>query len=186
MTTSIVDTPAETSATDSVLRRSLFIGLIILVVTSVIALVGGIAWPAPKSGDWYGYADVAPIRDRWWIVLTLVAANAVLNQPIQALAAVTLCRRRGSTLALTGATLMWIGTALQAVAVAGWAATYYFATDPALNSTAATALLAHIKDDPRMMVLGVVGVLAVTVGTVLQAVGLLRARACRSGCRSSP
>ena len=60
--------------------------------------------------------------------------------------------------------------------MAGWAATYYFATDPALNSTAATALLAHIKDDPRMMVLGVVGVLAVTVGTVLQAVGLLRAR----------
>ena len=69
MTTSIVDTPAETSATDSALRRSLFIGLIILVVTSVIALVGGIAWPAPKSGDWYGYADVAPIRDRSWIVL---------------------------------------------------------------------------------------------------------------------
>jgi hypothetical protein len=164
---------------DPVTRRRVgFVGLV-LAITSVIALPGGLLWPAPSGGgETYTFADIQPLRDRWWILLVFLAANLILNVPAQALATVILVRRRGAAWATVGGAVMWIGTALYAVGVGGWAAAYYFATDPAVGQPAGTAMMDAIGNDmPHVLGGLIVGSMMVAVGTVIQAVGLWRSHA---------
>jgi hypothetical protein len=164
---------------DPVTRRRVgFVGLV-LAITSVIAIPGGLLWPAPAGGgETYTFGDIQPLRDRWWILLVFLAANLILNVPAQALATVILVRRRGAAWATAGGAVMWIGTALYAVGVGGWAAAYYFATDPAVGPTAGTAVMDAIGDDmPHLLGGLIVGSLLVAVGTVIQAIGLWRSQA---------
>jgi hypothetical protein len=177
MATLTIEPTGTEAPTDPVRRQRFAILAVAITLTAIAAVVLGALWPSPSSGDWYHYADIAPIRDRWWIVLTLTAIGALINVPAQAVAALSLCRRRGSAWATWGGVAMWVGIAMEASAAAGWAATYYFVTDPALDPTAGTALLNHITDDPRLMTVGMTGTLLAALGTVAQAVGLLRARA---------
>ena len=53
-----------------VVRRRAGLLLIVLVATSLLAIVGSLLWPKPAAGDWYTYTDIAPIRERWWAVLS--------------------------------------------------------------------------------------------------------------------
>ena len=172
MTSAAIRSPSPTIAE----RRAALLAVVLL-LTSLVAVVGGLFWPEAGSGDWYGYDDIAPVRDRWWGLLTLMSASLVLNVPAQALAAVMLTDGRGAAWTTVGAAVMWLGTGLYAVGVAGWAATYYFLTDPTFDADRGAALLERVEDDPRLFAAAVAGAVLVALGTVTQAVGLLRSRA---------
>ena len=145
-----------------------------LTITSLIAIPGGLLFPEPAAGgDTYAYSDIAPVRDRWWTLLVTLSVLLVLNLPAQALASMTLVRRKGSGWVTTGGALMWAATALQTVGVAGWAAAYYFATAPGVDQS----VVGRINDDTaHLFGLVIAGALLAAVGTVVQGVGLLRSR----------
>jgi hypothetical protein len=155
-------------------RTGLLLG--VLVITSLAALVGSLLWPEPATGDWYSYDDIAPIRERWWALLTVLSTSLVLNVPAQALAALLLTPNRGAVWTTVGAGVMWLGTGLYAVGVAGWAATYFFTTDPALAAANGRQLLYRVGEDPRLFAIALPGAVLVALGTVVQAVGLWRSR----------
>ena len=145
-----------------------------LTITSLIAIPGGLLFPEPAAGgDTYAYTDIASVRDRWWTLLVTLSVLLVLNLPAQALASMTLVRRRGAGWVTTGGALMWAATALQTVGVAGWAAAYYFATAPGVDQS----VVGRINDDTaHLFGLMIAGALLAAVGTVVQGVGLLRSR----------
>ena len=167
-------TPA--AAVESAHRTRLLVIAALLATTSIVAVVGGLLWPAP-TGDWYSYADVAPVREIFWLDLTLVGAAVVLGVPLQAVASMSLVRRRGATWVTVGAFTVWVGSALIAVTLGGWAMTYYIATGPGLEPGTATALLDHLARDGHLFTIGLPGSLMVSIGTILAGVGLIRSRA---------
>lgn len=182
MTTNLTpDTTTErpAAAIESATRHRVALVAVALATTSVAAIVGGLFWPEPAGGgETYSYADIADQRTLWWSLLMGLAAMAVVNVPMQALATMLLVRRRGSTLATTGGVLMWVGSGLQAVGVAGWAAAYFFATDPSVDSAAGSAVVeAANADMGHLFGLMIPGAAVVLVGTVIQCVGLFRSHA---------
>jgi hypothetical protein len=172
MATQTVSSPIKA---DPVLRRRVGIVALLLALTAVAAVPGGLLWPEPAGGgETYAYSDIQPVRDLWWGLLVALSACLVINVPAQALLTTFLVRGRGSAWATVGAVVMWIGTALYAVGGAGWAAAYYFATAPGVDP----GVIERINDDSAH-VFGVLlpGALLVAVGTVIQVVGLWRSRA---------
>jgi hypothetical protein len=137
----------------------------------------GLLWPEPSGGgETYSYADIVTNRDLWWGLLGAGAALGVINVPLQALATMLLVRERGSGWATWGAATTWLGVALQATGVAGWASAYFYATDPEVNATTGRAVIeAANADQAHLFGLLVPGALLVMIGTVLQCVGLFRA-----------
>ncbi|TCO48391.1 hypothetical protein EV646_104209 [Kribbella antiqua] len=164
-------------ASDPVTRKRIGLVSLIFVITSVAAVPGGLLWPEPSGGgETYTYADIQPLRDRWWGLLVVLSANLVLNVPAQALLTVFLVCHRGAPWATIGGLVMWIGTALYAVGVAGWAATYYFATG--VDAATGGAVMDHVADDtPHLLGTVMAGALMVAVGTVIQVIGLWRSHA---------
>ncbi|MFI6833962.1 hypothetical protein ACIBG5_43090 [Kribbella sp. NPDC050241] len=160
---------------DPVRRRRVGIVALLLAITAVAAVPGGLLWPEPAAGgETYAYSDIQPVRNLWWGLLVVLSGALVINVPAQALLTTLLVRRRGAAWATTGAVVMWIGTALYAVGGAGWAAAYYFATAPGVDAS----VIERINDDSAHL-FGVMipGALLVAVGTVIQAVGLWRSHA---------
>ncbi|MEV6235335.1 hypothetical protein [Lentzea sp. NPDC051838] len=150
----------------------------VLAITSVVAVAGGLLWPEPAAGgETYAYSDIAANRGLWWSLLTGLATMAVVNVPFQALATMFLVQGRGSTWATWGGVLMWLGTALQTVGVAGWATAYYFPTDPAVGAAAGDAVIRAANNDAHLFALMIPGAALTLVGTVLQCVGLFRSHA---------
>jgi len=174
---SAITLPAvEAAATVEPARRArMAVIAALLVVTSAFLIIGGLRWTVP-SGEWYGYADIEPVRASWWLNLTLLAATFGVGVPLQAVASMSLVRRRGSVWVTIGAFVTWIGSALVAVTLGGWAMTYYVATDPGLDAGAATALLDRFATDGHLFGFGQPGSLMISLGTILVAVGLIRAR----------
>jgi hypothetical protein len=151
---------------------------VVLAATAVTAVAVGVLWPEPSGGgETYSYADIVANRDLWWGLLGFGAAMAVINIPLQALATLILVRERGSAWATWGAAAMWLGAALQAAGVAGWASAYFFATDPQVDAATGRAVIDAVNaDEAHLFGLMIPGALLVLVGTVLQCVGLFRAR----------
>ncbi|GAA0948030.1 hypothetical protein GCM10009554_45250 [Kribbella koreensis] len=148
---------------------------IALALTALAALPGGLLWPEPSGGgETYSYADIQPHRTLWWVLLVALATNLVINVPAQALLTVYLVKARGAAWATVGGIIMWIGTALYAVGGGLWASAYYFATAPGVDPS----VIERVNDD-LAHIFGVLipGSLLVAIGTVVQAVGLLRSRA---------
>lgn len=164
----------ETLTRTTTPRRVGYVALA-LALTALAALPGGLLWPEPSGGgETYSYADIQPHRALWWGLLVGLAANLVINVPAQALLTVYLVRARGAAWATVGGIIMWIGTAFYAVGVGGWASAYYFATAPGVDPS----VIERINDDmPHVFGALIPGSLLVAIGTVLQAVGLLRSRA---------
>ena len=150
---------------------------IVLGTTAIAAAVAGVFWPEPDGGgETYSYADIAPDRGLWWGLLGGLAVLAVVNVTLQAVATMFLVRGRGSAWATVGGSLMWLGIAAQAVGVAGWASAYFYPTDPALEKSVGSAVIEAANDDEaHLFAFLVSGALLVTLGTVLQCVGLVRA-----------
>jgi hypothetical protein len=156
-------------------RRRVGYVSIALAFTALAALPGGLLWPKPSgSGETYSYADIQPHRALWWGLLVALGANLVINVPAQALLTVHLVRARGAAWATVGGIIMWIGTAFYAVGVGGWAAAYYFTTAPGVDPS----VIERVNNDMGHVLGALIpGSMLVAIGTVLQAVGLLRSRA---------
>jgi hypothetical protein len=173
-----VDITAASGTAASSTRGRIAVLAAVLGVTSIAATAGGLFWPEPAGGgETYDYADIAANRDLWWALLTGLAALAVVNVPLQALATMFLVRRRGSAWATWGGALMWLGTGLQVAGVAGWATAYFYPTDPGVGRAAGEAVIQAANDDPHLFALMIPGAALVLVGTVLQCVGLFRSHA---------
>ena len=178
-----MSTPAtlgdEATSSDTSTRHRLALLGIVLTITSIAAIPVGVLWPEPESGgDLYAYSDIEPIRAFWWGLLTFGSAMLVLNVPLQALVTMALVRRRGWVWATVGAAMMWIGTGLYAAGASAWAAAYYFPTDPSVDPSAGRAVFDAIEaDSAHVFATLIPGALLVALGTVVQVVGLFRARA---------
>jgi len=169
--------PAVAPSADPVTRRRIGAVGLVLTISNLVAMPGGVLWPEPSGGsETYSYADIQPLRDRWWGLLVLLAAGALLGVPAQAFLTTYLVRKRGAAWATAGGLMMWIGIAFQAVGVGGLAAAYYFATG--VDATAGTPVIASANDD-LLHLFGpmLAGALLVAVGTVVQVVGLWRSHA---------
>ncbi len=158
------------------MRSRLALLAVVLAVTSALTVVGGVLWPEPAAGgETYAFSDIEPRRDLWWALLSGLAVNGIVAVVLQALAALVLVRARGSAWVTTGAALMVLGIALQAVGVAGWASAYFYATGPDVDPAVGRAVVeAANADQGHLFGLLVPGALLVVVGTVAQSVGLLR------------
>lgn len=162
--------------TEAARRQRLVLVVVVLAVTAVAAVPLGVLWPSSSRSDGaYTFADVEPIRQQWWLVLTLLAVLLPLNLAAQALATTWLVRGRGAVWATWGAVLMFIGASLQAVGITFLAGAYYFATDPQVPHEAAGAVLGAIADHQgRLYGTLVPGAVLALVGTLGQVVGLWR------------
>jgi hypothetical protein len=170
----------QTAAPPSTARTSrsrLGVLFVVLAVTSALALLLMALWPAVPADRFYSYAGIAPIRDRFWLVSTLLAIGLVINVPAQALAAMAVARVRGAATATAGALLMVVGAAMQAAGIAGWAMLYWFTTGPDLDPAVAAPFLDRLGDDTSLFRVAMPGALLVVLGTVVQAVALWRSRA---------
>jgi hypothetical protein len=169
--------PNVAPTADPVTRRRIGAVGLVLTISNLIATPGGVLWPEPSGGgETYTYADIQPLRDRWWGLLVLLAAGALLGVPAQAFLTAYLVRARGAAWATAGGLMMWIGIAFQAVGVGGLAAAYFVATG--VDSTAGTAVIVSANDD-LLHLFGpmLAGALLVAIGTVVQVVGLWRSHA---------
>ena len=165
---------AAAPAVDTVTRRRIGAVGLVLTISNIIATPGGVLWPEPSGGgETYSYADIQPLRDRWWGLLVFLSVNAILGILAQAFLTTYLVRQRGATWATVGGLVMWIGTALQAVGVGGLAAAYYVATG--VDATTGTPVMDSANDD-LLHLFGplLAGALLVAIGTVVQMVGLWR------------
>lgn len=158
--------------------RRIRILAVALAVTAVVVVPAGMLWPEPSTGnETYAYADIEPIRQLWWGLLLGLAAMATINVIAQAIVTMVLVRQRGSVWATWGAALMALGIAMQSVGVAFLAGAYFFPTSPDVDRSAGTAVIKGIAEDQaHLFSVLIAGALIVIVGTVLQAVGLIRAQ----------
>jgi MFS family permease len=150
----------------------------VLAVTAVVIVPAGVLWPETSTGnETYAYSDIEPVRQLWWWLLLGLATIAPINVIAQSIVTMVLVRWRGSTWATWGAVLMWVGIVMQGAGVAFMAGAYFFPTSPDVDRSAGTAVIGGAAEDQgHLFAVLVVGALTVIVGTVLQAVGLLRAR----------
>lgn len=179
MTTDTATTNTDTAAepADSATRSRVALLAIVLGVTALLSVPAELLWPEPAGGgETYTFADIVGQRDLWWGLLTSLSIIAIISVPLQALATMLLVRRRGSTWATVGGALMWLGITVQGVAIAGWAAAYFFPTDPSLDGGGRAVFEVVNNDITHVFALMIPGALLALVGQVLQAVGLFRAK----------
>ncbi len=173
--TTVMEDAERTIERSTVVRMTLLAGA--LGLTAVAAAVGGLLWPeAEGGGETYSYAAIAPDRGLWWGLLGGLAVVGLINVPLQAIATMLLVRARGSVWVTVGGCLMWVGIALQATGVAGWASAYFYATDPSLERSIGSAVIdAANNDQGHLFAFLVPGALLVVLGTAAQCIGLFRA-----------
>lgn len=151
---------------------------VVLAIASVAAIVGGVLWPEPSGGgETYAYADIADQRELWWGLLTGLAIVGILGTALQAIATMYLVRHRGSTWATVGAALLIVGITVQGVGVAGWAAAYFFPTDPALDPAAGKQAFEVVNDNiGYIFAVMITGAVLAILGQIVQSIGLIRAK----------
>jgi hypothetical protein len=178
MTTDSITRGAVLEAPETATRSRMGLLAIVLGFTAIVAVPAGVLWPEPAAGTGtYAYADILGKRELWWGLLTFLALLQVCNVPLQALATMSLVRRRGSTWATFGGALMWLGCGLQATGIALWAAAYYFPLDPSVSRAAGTAMFDVVNNDiSHIFAVMIPGAMLVILGTVFQAVALFRAK----------
>jgi Domain of unknown function (DUF4386) len=157
-------------------RLGLLFAAIALTSVSGFALaVASFAKPIGAGGDALpDYAALASNRGYVWGFFTVAGVQLVIGATAAALAAMLLARNRWGTV---GGSVVWLGAALYGVGIGGWAAAYYFGTDPALAPRTGTALIDRINDDTaHVLAVPISGALLVGLGTLVLAVALWRAR----------
>jgi hypothetical protein len=176
----LADQPATPEGTsDSATRNRVTLVCVVLAVTAIALVPLALLWPGgSNSGSVLDVGDVRPIRQAWWAMLMSSAALTMLNTPAQAVVVVSLVRGRSAGAATWGAMLMWIGAALEAVGIAGFAMAYFFPSDPSLDAATSAAVFDSIGNDHvHLLAFQLPGHLLLTAGIVVQAVALFRSRA---------
>jgi hypothetical protein len=173
-TTSTAAAPTFGAGTRS--RITVVCGALVLTALALIPI--GLAWPTVSdSGTVLQVDDIRPVRDTIWLLIMLAAVLGPLNVMAQAIAVLTLVRGKGAVTATWGACLMIIGGTMEAAGLAGYAAAYFYPSDPQVSHTAATSVYDAIAGDHlHLLVWQLPGHLVLTVGIIVQAVGLFRAR----------
>jgi hypothetical protein len=148
-----------------------------IVATSVSALalsVVSFAKPIGESGGLPDYTAIAANRGYVWAFFAVAGVQLVIGACAAAIAAMFLAPNRWGTV---GGSVVWLGAALYGVGIGGWAAAYYFGTDPSLAPGTAAALIDRINDDTaHVLVVPIAGALLIGLGTLVLAVALWRAR----------
>jgi hypothetical protein len=135
------------------------------------------AWPTlSDSGTVLKVDDVQPVRDSMWLLVMLTSVLGPLNASGQAVAVLILVREKAAATATWGAVLMIVGCLMEAVGVAGFAAAYFYPSDPAISHAAGAQVYDAIADDHvHLLVWQLPGHLLLTAGIIVQAVALFRA-----------
>jgi hypothetical protein len=141
-----------------------------LSLVSLVKPIGG--------GDLPDYAALAPHRSFVWTFFFVAGVQLVVGACAAGLAAWLLAPDRGARWATVGGCCVWLGAAIYGVGIGGWAAVYFYASDPAvLDPGVAARLIDHVNDDAvRILGLPVGGAVLVAIGSLLLAVALWRAR----------
>jgi hypothetical protein len=150
----------------------------VLVLTALAFVPMGLAWPTVSdSGTVLTVDDVQPARDSIWLMIMLSAVLGPLNAGAQAIAVLLLIREKAAAAATWGAVLMTIGCLMEAAGLAGFAAAYFYPSDPAVSHDAAGGVYDAIAaDHVHLLVFQLPGHLLLTAGIVIQAVALFRSR----------
>src|SRR3954468_20954369 len=150
----------------------------VLVLTALAFIPIGLAWPTVSdSGTVLGVDDVQPARDSMWLLIMLTAVLGPLNAGAQAIAVLLLIREKAAAAATWGAMLMTVGCLMEAAGLAGFAAAYFYPSDPTVSHEAASRVYDAIAaDPPHLLVFQLPGHLLLTAGIVIQAVALFRSR----------
>jgi hypothetical protein len=161
-------------------RHRLAVLFAVILATSVIAFgLALVSYLRPMGdGDGLpGYSDVAPMRGFAWTFFVVSGVQLVIGVCAAALAGWILTPARGSRWGTVGGAMIWLGAAVYAVGVGGWATIYYYATDPTvLDRRTGTALVNHINHDTaRMLGFPISGAVVVLLGSFVLLVGLWRA-----------
>jgi hypothetical protein len=178
---SIESTSAQAPArgsSDGATRSRITAVCVVLAVTGIGAIPIGLLWPGGSdSGTVLTVDDVSSYRQTWWVLIMSGAVLTSLNVPAQAVAVLTLVRERGAGGATWGAGLMWVGAVLEAVGLAGFAAAYFYPSDPSVPHGAGAAVFGSIaQDHAHLLAIQLPGHLMSTIGIVVQAIALLRSR----------
>jgi hypothetical protein len=170
--------PAPNRGTDAATRSRITAICVVLALTGVASIAIGLLWPGSSdSGTVLTVGEVQSYRDRWWVLIMCGAVLTSLNVPAQAIAVLSLVRAKGAKAATWGAGLMWVGAVMEAVGVAGFAAAYFYPSDPSVSHAAGSAVFGSIAHDhAHLLAIQLPGHLLSTIGIVVQAVALLRAK----------
>jgi hypothetical protein len=161
--------------------RGLALLFAVIVVTGISAFAlsfVSFVKPIGKGDGLPDYASIASHRGYLWAFFVVAGVQLIVGACAAALAAWLLAPGRGARWATVGGSLVWLGAAIYAVGVGGWAAVYFYGTDPAaLDPATAGRLIDHVNDDTaRMFAVPIGGALLVALGSLLIAVALWRAR----------
>jgi hypothetical protein len=153
----------------------------VILATSLSALALSVVSYAKPIGNGDGlpdYAAIAGARGYVWAFFLVAGVQLVVGACAAALAAWLLVPSRGARWATVGGSMVWLGAAIYGVGIGGWAAVYYFGTDPgALDPATAARLIDRVNDDTaRMLAVPIGGALLVALGSMVLAVALWRAR----------
>jgi hypothetical protein len=158
--------------------RLLFAAILVTSLSAVALSVVSYAKPIGNGDGLPDYAAIAGARGYVWGFFLVAGVQLVVGACAAALAAWLLVPGRGAHWATVGGSLVWLGAAIYGVGIGGWAAVYYFGTDPrALDPATAARLIDHVNDDTaRMLAVPIGGALLVALGSIVLAVALWRAR----------
>lgn len=151
----------------------------VAVLAGAVGKVVFLGWHAPFDKDeTVPYGEFLPLRDAWWAVHFFAGAAMALGFIALAVAACLLARRRGAAWATAGAAVMIPGSLLLGAGLAGEGVAFGYAANPAAVPAAqGTDLLAYMFEHAGPYLVGILAGLAlVTIGGLLIAVGLIRAR----------
>lgn len=168
-------TPSSTTTTQAdVLRRCLLAGTLALapVVLVIAALVGV---DDPDTSGAAHLEAIAPDRDQFFTSLALTSLGLAMLA-IGAYGLALLARRRGGRTTTAGWFVTAIGGTAAAASLFLYAAVLHLITDPSLDREAMGAVDQLGSDSGRIGVAFVVGFLGLTIGLLLLAAGLWRAR----------
>jgi Domain of unknown function (DUF4386) len=154
----------------------LFTAILVTGITAVALSVVSLVKPIGPGGDALpGYAALAPLRGYAWGFFTFAGVQMVVGVCAAALATWILTPARGARWATVGGGVVWLGAAVYAVGIGGWAAVYYFGSDPRLGRAGAGLIDRFNHDGAHMLAVPIGGALLVALGGLLLAVALWRA-----------
>jgi hypothetical protein len=175
---SVVET-AVARSTENATRTRITAVCVLLALTAIATIPIGLLWPGGSdSGTVLKVEDVQTYRQTWWVLIVLGAVLTALNVPAQAIAVLSLVRAKGAKAATWGAGLMWVGSVMEAVGLAGFAGAYFYPSDPSVSHSAGAQVFDSIaQDHAHLLAVQLPGHLLSTIGIVIQAVALFRSRA---------
>jgi hypothetical protein len=171
--------PVAASASGGVEFRAALVA--VATVLGAVAFTAFMVWHAPYERDEVvPYDTMLDIREGWWSSHYLGGTAMGLGFVALALATCLLVRRgAGSALVTVGAGLCVFGGVGTAAGLASEGTAYYYATErDALAAEPAAGLLKYLfEEGDRIFALGIAGLVAASIGSLLISAGLWRARA---------